>query len=122
MGGQPSNVHHSLFQGPKLIPDPGNAGTITTTEDLQICEMVSAKAETRTLANPSKPGIRLIVRLLTDGGTVTVTAAAGFNVLLETEATFADAGDFLSLISVTLVANSTYRWEIMEGNVGVTIA
>ena len=122
MGGQPSNLHHSLFQGPKLLPDPGDAGTITATQDLQICEIVSTTAETRTIANPTKPGIRLTVRLLTAGGTVTVTAAAGLNVDLDTTATLADAGDFLSLISVTLVANSTYRWEILEGNVGVTLA
>jgi hypothetical protein len=107
--------------GHKFLADPGDAGIIRPNADLQLCEMVSATAETRTLANPTKVGIRFVLRLLTDGGTVTVTAAAGFNVDLETEATFADAGDLLSLVSVALTP-TTYRWEVMEGNTGVTLA
>jgi len=83
--------------------------------------MVSAAAETRILDNPTKAGIRFVLRLLTDGGTVTVTAENGLNVDLETEATYADAGDLLSLVSVSLTA-TTYRWEVMEGNTGVTLA
>lgn len=97
------------------MADPGNAGTIRVSEDLQICEMVSATAETRTLANPTKPGVRFVLRLLTDGGDVTVTAANGLNVTGNTVATFADASDMLSLVSVT--HTSGYRWEI-EVNVG----
>jgi hypothetical protein len=117
------NIHHLLYRGPKVINDPGNAGTIRPNKDLQICEMVSGgSGETRTLANPSKPGIRFTLRLKTDGGgDVVVTAAAGLNVALETQATFADASDFLSLISVTISAGS-YRWEVLEGNVGTVIS
>ena len=114
-------IHSDLFRVPKSMTDPGDGGLIHVTEDLQICEMVSAAAETRTLDNPTKPGIRFILRLMTDGGNVVVTAANGFNAAGETEATFADASDLLSLISVT--HTSGYRWEIMEGNVGaVTFA
>ncbi len=114
-------IHHDLHEAENRLTDPGDAGTITVAKDLQLCEMVSAAAETRTLAAPSKAGIRVVLRLLTDGGTVTVTAAAGLNVTLDTTATFADAGDLLSLVSVSLTA-TTYRWEVMEGNTGVTLA
>lgn len=108
--------------GPGILQDPGDAGTIRPTKNFQICEMVSATAETRTLANPNRAGIRFILRLLTDGGTVTVTASNGLNVLLEDVAVFADESDFLSLVSVTLDASAgTYRWEIMEGNAGTLI-
>lgn len=119
----PLNVHHQLYRGPKMLKDPGNAGIIRAAADLQICEMVTgASGETRTLANPTKPGIRLILRLKTDGGgDAVVTAPAGLNVALETQATFADASDFLSLLSVTISAGS-YRWEILEGNVGTVIS
>lgn len=119
----PHRIHHDLYRGPKLITDPGDAGTIRATADLQICEMTSgASGETRTLANPTKPGIRLVLRLKTDGGgDVVVTAPAGYNVALETQAVFADASDFLSLISVTISAGS-YRWEALEGNLGTVIA
>ena len=103
-----------------LLTDPGNAGTIKPTEDLQLCEMVSTTVETRILANPDKAGIRLMLRLKTDGGNVTVTAANGLNPNLETEATFADQDDFLSLLSVTTATG--FRWETLEGNVGVTLA
>ena len=117
----PHQIHSFLYRSSKVMADPGAGGTIRVSEDLQICEMVSATAETRTLAAPTKAGIRFVLRLLTDGGTVTVTAAAGLNVALNTTATFADASDILSLISVSLTS-TTYRWEIAEGNVGVTLS
>ena len=117
----PHRIHHDLYGASKILDDPGDGGTIRPVEDLQICEMVSAAAgETRTLAAPTKTGIRFILRLLTDGGDLTVRAAEGFNSALETEATFAQEGDFLSLISVT--TSDGFRWEIMEGNNGVTLA
>lgn len=118
----PHRIHRELYEAPKYITDPGDAGTIRVDEDLQMCEMVSgATAETRTLIAPTKPGIRFVLSLLTDGGAdIIVYAAEGFNVALETRATFADAGDILSLISVT--TSTGFRWEIMEGNLSVTLA
>jgi hypothetical protein len=123
MSTSPHRVHHDLYRGPKGLKDPGNAGIIRANADLQICEMVSgASGETRTLATPTKPGIRLVLRLKTDGGgDVVVTASAGLNVALETQATFADASDFLSLISVT-ISGTSHRWEILEGNVGTVVS
>jgi hypothetical protein len=127
MGMQPSNIHHRLYQGPKKLADPGDGGTIRVIDDLSICEMVSVAAETRTLADPTKPGIRFTLRLLTDGGDVVVHAAQGFNVQLETYSTFADAGDTLELISVTKTRDGTesagvYRWQVHDDNIGVTVA
>ena len=123
MGTPPHRIHHDLYRGPKLMTDPGDTKTIRPNKDLQICEMVTgASGETRTLANPTKAGIRFVLRLKTDGGgNAVVTAAAGLNVGLDTVATFADASDFLSMISVSLTA-TTYRWEILEGNVGTVVS
>jgi hypothetical protein len=123
MGTPASRLLHDLYKGPKLHKDPGNAGIIRVDEDLQICEMTSgASGETRTLPRPTKPGIRLVLRMKTDGGgDIVVTATGGFNVAGETQATFADASDFLSLISVTVSAG-VYRWEALEGNLGTVIA
>lgn len=121
-------IHNTLFQAAKKIVDPKDGGTIEVSEDLQICEMVSLGAgETRTLASPTKPGIRLTLYHMTDGGDIVVHAAEGFNVALETDATFAEAGDTLELISVTKTwgepqSAGTYRWQVLDGNVGVTIA
>ena len=114
-------IHHELYKADKIIKDPGDGLTIRVTEDLQICEMVSTTGETRTLAAPTKPGIRFVLRLLTAGGTVTVTVTGGLNTTLNTVATFAQASDILSLISVS-ITDTTFRWEILEGNVGVTLA
>ena len=123
MSTSPHRVHHDLYRGPKILKDPGNGGIIRVTKDLQVCEMVSGSSgETRTLANPTKPGIRFHLRLLTDGGgDVVVTAPNGLNVNLETEARLADAGDFLELVSVTLVAGTSYRWESLT-NTGTVIS
>lgn len=120
-------IHSDLFRVPKVIPDPGAGGTILVDQDLQICEMVSAAKETRALASPTKPGIRFVLRLLTDGGTIDVTNARGFDSSGTTQLAFADAGDLVSLISVEYAAptettQATYRWQILEGNVGVTLA
>ena len=117
-------IHSDLYRVDKAMPDPGNAGLIRVTEDLQICEMVSTGAETRTLKAPTKPGIRFVLRLMTDGGDVLVTAENGFNVEGDTVARFADASDLLNLVSVEYAAGppKTYRWEVMEGNVGVSIS
>ena len=95
------------------MPDPGNGGMIRVTEDLQICEMVSAAAETRTLAAPTKSGIRFVLRLMTDGGDVVVTTPNGFNNAGESKATFNDASDLLNLISVETATLGTFRWQIM---------
>jgi len=114
-------IHSDLYKVGKSLADPGNGGTIRVDADLQICEMVSLAKETRTLASPTKPGIRFVLRLMTDGGTVDVSTENGFNVAGTTGAAFADASDLLSLISVTS-SSGTYRWEIVEGNIGVSIA
>ncbi len=117
-------IHNTLYQGPKKLDDPGDGGTIQVVDDLSICEMVSVAAETRTLDDPTKPGIRFTLRMLTDGGDIIVHCTEGFNVQLETDATFADAGDTLELISVTKTAGypGVFRWQVLDGNIGVTIA
>lgn len=123
----PHNIHRDLYDSDHTLTDPGNGKTIRVNGDLMICEMVSVAAETRTLAAPTKPGIRFCLRLMTDGGDIVVTAENGFNSAGETEARFADASDLLDVISVEYTAPSagspaTYRWEVVEGNVGVSIA
>jgi len=117
----PHRIHHDLFRASKDLADPGDAGTIRVSEDLQICEIVSAGAETRTLAAPTKSGIRLILRAKTAVGAITVTAAEGFNIAGETTATFTEASDLLSLISVT-TSTGVFRWEILEGNVATAMS
>ena len=106
--------------GPGILADPGNAGTIRPTMNFQICEMVSAEGETRTLINPSRPGIRFLVRMKTDGGDITLTSTNGLNVAGNTAAVFADVGDQVELVSVT--HTSGYRWEILVNTGSVSLS
>lgn len=113
-------IHYDLFKGPKLIPDPGAGGRIRVTGDLQICELVTAAAEARTLENPTKVGIRFTLRMKTDGGDATVTASNGLNVAGNTQAVFGDVGDALYLISVS--HTSGFRWEIQTNTGSVSLS
>lgn len=113
-------VHTDLHRVPKSMIDPGNGGTIRVTEDLQILEMVSAAAETRTLASPTKQGIRFALRMLEDGGDIVVTASDGLNATGNTAATFADASDMLNLISVR--TSTGFRWDIVHNIGSVSLA
>jgi hypothetical protein len=116
----PFRVHHALYQASKVIQDPGASGTITVIQDLQVCELVTLTAESRTLTVPTKPGIRFTLRMKTDGGDATVTTANGWNVTGNTIATFADVGDQLDLISVTHTTG--YRWEILTNTGSVSMS
>lgn len=113
---------HDLAQasgaGVLTIEDPGDAGIINV-DRMGLCEMVTTGAETRTMPNPAGKGLRVCLRLKTDGGDAVVTAANGWNVAGNTVATFEDVGDQLDLISVS--ASSGYRWEIITntGSVGL---
>lgn len=110
-GGNAHRILNTIKEADHVLADPGAGKTIYTNEDLQICEMVTAAAEARTLANPTKAGNRLTLRLKTDGGDCVVTASNGFNVAGNTVATFADVGDLLELISVSHTTG--YRWEVL---------
>lgn len=115
----PHDVHHKLYNADHRLKDPGNGKTITVDRDLAICEMVSAAAETRTLAEPSKAGIQFVLRMLTDGGDIVVTTTGSFLDGLgkvRPKITFDDAGDFVTLISVKTTTSQpgTHRWQIMD--------
>lgn len=109
--GNAHRILNTIRDADHVLPDPGAGKRIETMEDLQICELVTAAAEARTLANPTKAGNRLTLRMKTDGGDCTVTASNGFNVTGNTQAVFGDVGDLLELISVS--HTSGYRWEIL---------
>ncbi len=120
MSGNAHRAAHVLYGAPLLIDDPGAGKNINIDRQLGIVEMVSATAEARTLLNPTKPGIRCIIRLKTDGGDVTLTAANGLNVAGNTTAVFADVGDQLVLVSVS--HTSGYRWEILVNTGSVALS
>lgn len=119
-GGSAHRILNTIRDADHVLADPGAGGTIHTLEDLQICELVTAGVETRTLANPTKAGNRLTLRMKTDNGNATVTAANGYNVAGNTSAVFGDVGDLLELISVSHTTG--YRWEILVNTGSVSLS
>ena len=98
--------------------DPGDAGTIELDRSLGVCSVVTAASETRKIGSPQRTGVIVTVCLKTDGGDLAITGAGG-EILnsgsgTETTATMADAGDVLTLISVSKGANVV--WAILANH------
>ncbi len=103
--------------------DPGNAGTIDLDRSMGVCSVVTAASETRKIGSPQRAGVIITVCLKTDGGDLAITGAGG-EILnsgsgTETTATMADAGDTLTLISVSKGANIV--WAVLA-NHGATLS
>ncbi len=91
------------------IPDPGDAGAIDVRQS-GVVNLVTAGAETRTLAAPRFIGQRLLLNFDTDGGDCVVTVASYINVEEDNTITFADAGESIELVAVTVAG--TLRWTV----------
>jgi len=108
MGGH--NLPWELSGQAWRIPDPGDAGAVDLKQS-GICVMTTgASGETRTVAAPQEIGQRLTLVLGTDGGgDAVVTFSAGINVTGNTQATFANAGEFLDLTGVEVGTALVWR-------------
>lgn len=102
---------------PSIVADPGNAGAIPVTEGWGVCSLVSAGAETRTLADPQRVGARISFGFKTDGGStgIAITAATAVNQAGNTVLTFADAGDHLVLEAIEIGAALAWRVVANDG-------
>lgn len=100
------------------ITDPGNAGAISVASSGSV-SLVSAGAETRTLAAPIFNGQIIVLYFQTDGGDCVVTVASAFNQTGNTVITLNDAGDSVSLIAVH--NGTTLAWRVLEnGNASLS--
>lgn len=109
-------ILHDLFRafssvGEGVGVDPGNAGTISPIEWGQTFPIVTAAAETRTLARPDRAGVMVSVVLDTDGGDLTLTVTGGYNAAADTSITFGEAGDMVTFLSVK--TGTTYQWTVV---------
>ena len=111
------NRPSEMGQATKVIVDPGPSGTLRVTGHDVVFPLKSAGAETRTLPAPTGIPVGTCCSLLmdTDGGDITVTVTGGMNQSGHTSAVFADAGDRLDLMVISL--GTTKRWDVTV-NVG----
>lgn len=100
-----------------VIADPGNAGAIPVTGSGHV-PIVTAGAETRTLAAPSFTGQLLSISMKTDAGDCVITCATGINQTGNTTITLNDAGDAILLEAIEVGANK--RWRVVR-NDGCTL-
>ncbi len=101
---------YALGVEPRSIADPGDAGTIDTEESGYV-QLVTAGAETRTLADPAFIGQILDLFFITDGGDCVVTTSSPMNQTANNTITFADVGDHQRLVGGW---NATDGWEWRE--------
>ena len=96
------------------ITDPGDAGAIAVTRS-GTCPLVTAGAETRTLAIPSFAGQQISLAFKTDGGNCVVTVASGVNVTGNNTLTFDNAGEHILLAAIEVGAALVWRVVANDG-------
>lgn len=101
-----------------LRADPGNAGAIPVAYSGSV-QIVTAAAETRTLADPTFVGQMLALSMKTDAGDCVISAASAINQTGNNRITLNDAGDTIVLVGIESGANK--RWRVMV-NDGATLA
>lgn len=104
-----------------IVADPGNAGAIPVTASASI-ELVSAGAETRTLAIPTIRGQKLKLYCATYVGDIVITCAQAINQAGNTIMTFGAVADRIILEAWPInAAGTTLRWRVIDNN-GVALS
>lgn len=109
------SAHRALYDNHRAgnlhqILDPGDAGTIKVDRSPAYVGLVSATAETRTLARPDAVGDILEIQMATDGGDITLTVTGGYNEAGDTTFTFSDPGQFATFTSA--YDGTNYFWRL----------
>lgn len=102
------------------IADPGNGGAIPVTNSGHV-QIVTAGAETRTLAAPTFVGQELLLCMKTDGGDCVITCATTFNATGNNTITMNDAGDNIRLQAIQVGSNIRWRTVVNEGCTASTV-
>lgn len=109
-----------MLESPWTQVDPGNAGTITVFKNFAQISLVSAGAETRTLARPTRQGLFCSVFVQTYVGAITLTVTGGYNVAGFTTMVFSAQYQYAMFMSV--YDGTNYVWQLISasniGNLG----
>jgi predicted RecA/RadA family phage recombinase len=95
------------------IADPGASGAIPVTDSGHV-DIVTAAAETRTLAAPSSVGQLLLISMKTDGGDCVITCATTVNQTGNNTITLNDAGD--AVLFVGKANGTNKRWSVVSND------
>lgn len=104
-------VHSPLSN---LITDPGNTAAIPVTNSGHV-QIVTAGAETRTLAAPTFVGQQLLICMKTDGGDCVIAVATTVNSTGNNRITLNDAGDNILLHAIQNGSNIRWRVTVNDG-------
>ena len=105
------NILQQLAEADHQFYDPGDAGAIAFTKYGEICHLVTAASETRTVSDPLKEGIPATIDMQTDGGDAVVTFATAYDEAGSTAMTFSATGQAVSLVSVKI--GTAYAWRVV---------
>lgn len=103
-----------------VSPDPGNGKVISPVGALVNVPLVTAGAETRTVAAPVGPCKIFSLTCITYVGNCVVTFPAAINATGNTIATFTAANQTITVVSVP-VAGGTFRYRVLA-NDGTTLS
>ena len=108
----PHRIQHDLYKSPTRINDPGDGNTITPNIDGGTCSIVTAGAETRTLAQPTKAGITVTLAIDVYVGAATVTVTGGYNQGGDTSVVLGTAADWVQFTSIKV--GTSYYWRVVQ--------
>ena len=111
--GNAHTLQYDLSVAEFTLSDPGNGKALPNTQFGTI-PIVTAAAETRTLADPQKAGLRLTLAMKTDGGDCVITVASAINSSGNTIITLNDAGDNIELRSIAV--GSAFKWRVVSND------
>lgn len=98
------SAHNTLEEAARsefTLSDPGDGKTIASpSKQSGVVPLVTAAAETRSLADPARAGLQVTLAMQTDGGDCVVTASSAVNQTGNNTLTFADAGDEITLRAI----------------------
>lgn len=97
------------------LADPGASGVISPQGNFCNVRLISAAAESRTVPDPTKSGIDMVLNCVTYGGAITVTFASAFNEFGDTVLGFSAVGQIAKFRSAEN-GSGTYVWRLLSND------
>lgn len=101
-----------LFLGQPETLDPGSSGTITVQKSPSVCNLVTAGAENRTLAAPTRQSAEITLFAKTIVTSCTITVTNGYDPTGNTTIVFTASGQNATLRST--YDGTTYKWKLLS--------